>query len=461
MGLADRDYMKKDYQNKKFKKKPRYTADGRRIVYRKIPPYSSSDYNPNSPSRRLKSRLTQKYYDFKRWFFRRKHPYSKLRLGKLATNLGLAIGLTLALFIVLSYLDLLNSIAIWFIGLGIVIALLLLYFILKNLYKVFVNLRYGIRGLTNGAKLILIILFILVLWQVYQIHPDTNMPEKNIGINGFIDITPVQEAVSNLTENITAETFASFKPARETFNESPKLQSYSYYLNGRKSLSFTTYGGLADYLAKEDHSYYHDYEEEVIMELLQNDYQDEYLETFLEEVRGLSKSPDIQAEIVISLVQHIPYNWGGLYTISSDFLYPYETLYRNRGVCCDKSILLAYLLDQLGYDVVLFEWECQHMAVGIRCDEGFDFQNTGYAFIETTRPTIISYVSDDYIGGFRITSSPNVIHVSKGGRALDVSQEYNDAQELKKIEVMGTVLDQYYYSRWLAISNKYDLQYDT
>jgi len=51
--------------------------------------------------------------------------------------------------------------------------------------------------------------------------------------------------------------------------------------------------------------------------------------------------------------------------------------------------------------------------------------------------------------------------VSKGGRALDVSQEYNDAQELKKIEVMGTVLDQYYYSRWLSISNKYDLQYDT
>ena len=346
------------------------------------------------------------------------------------------------LLLVLSYFDLLNNISFWFIELGTVIALILLFFILKNLYHVLVNLRYGFRGLTNGVKFILIILFVLVVWHVYQVNPDINTSESDIDTANFFNITPIQEVVSNFTEIITEETFASLEPARETFNESPKLQSYSYYLNGRKSLAFTTYGGLADYLAKEDHSYYYDYEEEVIMELLENGYQDEYLETFLEEVRGLSKSPDIQAKIVISLVQHIPYNWGGLYTISSDFLYPYETLYRNRGVCCDKSILLAYLLDQLGYDVVLFEWECQHMAVGIRCDEGFDFQNTGYAFIETTRPTIISYVSDDYIGGFRITSSPNVIRVSEGGKALDVSQEYNDAQELKKIEAMGTVLDQ-------------------
>jgi hypothetical protein len=137
MGLADREYMKRGYS-------------------------SSRVYNHRSPRRRPKSRLTQKYYDFKRWFLKRKHPYSKLRVDKLVTNLGLAIGLTIVLLLVLSYFDLLNNISFWFIELGTVIALILLFFILKNLYKVFVNLRYGIGGLTNGAKLILIILFILV-----------------------------------------------------------------------------------------------------------------------------------------------------------------------------------------------------------------------------------------------------------------------------------------------------------
>lgn len=99
------------------------------------------------------------------------------------------------------------------------------------------------------------------------------------------------------------------------------------------------------------------------------------------------------------------------------------------------------------------------MAVGIRCSEKYDFQNTGYAFIETTRPTIITYVPDEYIGNFRITSSQNIIHVSDGEYLLDVSEEYQDAQEYKNLMAMGTVLDQYHYSRWLEISNKYDLQY--
>lgn len=198
MGLADREYMKRGYS-------------------------SSRVYNYRHPRRRPKSRLTQKYYDFKRWFLKRKHPYSKLRVDKLVTNLGLAIGLTIVLLLVLSYFDLLNNISFWFIELGTVIALILLFFILKNLYHVLVNLRYGFRGLTNGVKFILIILFVLVVWQVYQVNPDINTSERDIDTANFFNITPIQEVVSNFTEIITEGTFAPIEPTQESLEECENL----------------------------------------------------------------------------------------------------------------------------------------------------------------------------------------------------------------------------------------------
>lgn len=244
------------------------------------------------------------------------------------------------------------------------------------------------------------------------------------------------------------------------FEDNPKTINYPYYNNGRKFLSFTTFSGLSDYFKDESHYYYHDFEDEIVMELLRNDYQDEYLSSFIDQIKHTSSSKDMQARNTISLVQHIPYDMTRYYSDESDWFYPYETLYNNQGVCCDKSILLAYLLEKLGYDVVLFEFS-DHMAVGIKCESGYDFANSGFAFIETTTPTVITYEPDEYIGGFQLTNNPNIIHVSDGGLSLDVSQEYADAQELKQLNAMGSVLDQSHYNRWQTISTKYDMLYDT
>ena len=246
----------------------------------------------------------------------------------------------------------------------------------------------------------------------------------------------------------------------ESFKDSPKAHTYPYYSGGRKTLSFTTYGGLNEYFSKESHTYRYDYVNEVIMELLENSYQDEYLEPLIEQIKKTSSSPETQARIAISLVQHMPYSWSRYTGTYSDWYYPYETLHNNQGVCSDKSLLLAYLLNRLGHDVVLFEFS-DHMAVGVKCNSQYDFQNSGYAFIETTRPTIITYIPEDYLGGFTITSNVEIIHVQGGTKSLDVSREYQDAQELKKIESMGQVLDQYHYARWQALTQKYDLLYDT
>ncbi len=102
--------------------------------------------------------------------FRRKHPYSKLRPDKLKTDFGRVVGLAILLLIVRLYSDVLNSMTIWLLEMVTTISLISPWFIVKNLYKIFVNLRYGFRGLTNGSKLVSIILLILLFWQTCPIQ---------------------------------------------------------------------------------------------------------------------------------------------------------------------------------------------------------------------------------------------------------------------------------------------------
>lgn len=68
--------------------------------------------------------------------------------------------------------------------------------------------------------------------------------------------------------------------------------------------------------------------------------------------------------------------------------YPIETLIEG-GDCEDTSILMAALLDQMGYDVIILK--CPgHVAVGVWC-EGcygtyFRFRGRRYFYLETTAP---------------------------------------------------------------------------
>ena len=166
------------------------------------------------PAKRPKSRIKQTYYNLKRWVFRRKHPYSKLRSDELVINLGLAIGLSIILLIILSYSDTLNSIAIWFVELGTVIALILLYFIIKKLYKVFVNLKYGVRGLTNGVKIISIVLLILLSWQIYQNHDDFDSFDSFFN-DDFFNTFSIEEITVKTVESTIPQSYLAYERLEE------------------------------------------------------------------------------------------------------------------------------------------------------------------------------------------------------------------------------------------------------
>ena len=170
MGLAEREYLRKDYE------------------------YTKSI----SVRRRPKLHLSQTYDKLKRWSCQREQPYRKLRVDKLLSNLGMAIGLALILSIIVSYSDTLNKIAIRFIELGTVIALVVLYFILKSLYNVFVILKQAVKGLSNGAKLLTILLVVALSLQAYQIQNDLSLFDS-LALEHYFDTSSTIETRTGIS----------------------------------------------------------------------------------------------------------------------------------------------------------------------------------------------------------------------------------------------------------------------
>lgn len=149
---------------------------------------------------------------------------------------------------------------------------------------------------------------------------------------------------------------------------------------------------------------------------------------------------DNQARVAISLVQNI--NFGAseknisFYRYGLNYSrYPYEVLYDNEGVCGEKSELLAFLLRELGYGVVFFYYqEENHEAIGIKCPVEYSLDGSGYCFIETSGPAIITDDKIEYVGGITLNSQPEILFISDGATfGLNNFYEYKDAQSMKKI----------------------------
>lgn len=68
--------------------------------------------------------------------------------------------------------------------------------------------------------------------------------------------------------------------------------------------------------------------------------------------------------------------------------YPVETLVDGEGDCEDASVLLAAILDEMGYDVVFLHYP-EHLALGVSCSDDFDgvyfsYAGNRYYYLETT-----------------------------------------------------------------------------
>ncbi len=266
-------------------------------------------------------------------------------------------------------------------------------------------------------------------------------------------------------------------PPLNTMEVRPKINHYRFndLETGVGWFEFTTYGGVNDYFRSKEHVYNPDTESGIVVitELFYDDYNTIYMNDLIKEIEQSYSGKENQARFIISMVQNIKYDDDradcilNLCEDATDWQYPYETLYLNTGVCSDKSILMAYMLREIGYDVVLFQFECDggegagHMAVGIKSGLSYDFRDTGYAYIESTLPTIITQEADSYFVGTCDSVKFSMIDVSDGYLMLDVSEEYQDAMRMLELETISAsndnTLEEDDYNEWENLCDKYGL----
>lgn len=119
-------------------------------------------------------------------------------------------------------------------------------------------------------------------------------------------------------------------------------------------------------------------------------------------------------ELVTSMVQGMEYRVDATNLAPK---YPIETFGDGYGDCDDKALLAAALLSRDGYDVAILMFEREkHVALGVRAP-GLDYEGTGYAYVEVTRPSLVGVVPEELSGGVKLTSKPDVIRIGEGTRA--------------------------------------------
>ncbi len=240
-----------------------------------------------------------------------------------------------------------------------------------------------------------------------------------------------------------------------TLKTDASMRVLNYTLRGYNGhIQFRVYGGLNNWLAGEPR-YIGYVDKHFVLKSSGNKYQDEALNKLVYKIQYITSVHNDQARIAISLVQHIPYDYTKKYFYH--LRYPYQVIYDNTGTSVSKSELLTYLLKKLGFGVALFEFNKEgYITVGIKSIPEYAYRSTGYAFVESSNPTIITDSWDISVNGMKLYSMPEVIKISNGS-TFNASIEYHDAVLFRQFYTKKKIdLRQYY--EWQKLLNKYGLE---
>ena len=227
-------------------------------------------------------------------------------------------------------------------------------------------------------------------------------------------------------------------------NDSKNI-TLKYILRGEEGeIDLVVYRGMADYLSSLSRFIFYDTEEKPTkadfkLRNINEKEQRELLLPLVVEIQNIAESGEDQVRIAVSIVQNILYNESEKKIIIGDTQinyppYPYEVLYDVQGLCDGKSKLLAFLLKEMGYGVVLFYYPLEnHDAVGIKCPLKYSLNNSGYCFIETTGVSIVTDDQEYYMGWGKLSSKPEITFICEGNSLSDDLYEYKDAKNLIKI----------------------------
>lgn len=130
------------------------------------------------------------------------------------------------------------------------------------------------------------------------------------------------------------------------------------------------------------------------VDMINDPYDDFYITSMVQKINEAaireSFKESEKVNFVIAFVQSLPYTEDDVTTDWNEYpRYPIETLFDRGGDCEDTSILVAALLDRLGYDVCLLILDNEnHCAVGVAIEGvyGTYYEHEGeqYFYLETT-----------------------------------------------------------------------------
>lgn len=121
---------------------------------------------------------------------------------------------------------------------------------------------------------------------------------------------------------------------------------------------------------------------------------DTYIDYLVDEIRKAARQEGFDeletVEFAANFVQSLPYTPDSVTVPYDEYpRYPIETLVDNGGDCEDTSILMASLLNRMGYGVVLIIFPGSHCAAGVLGGEGiygtyWEHNGRKYFYLETT-----------------------------------------------------------------------------
>ena len=229
------------------------------------------------------------------------------------------------------------------------------------------------------------------------------------------------------------------------FQNEEKEISLKYVLRGETGeIKFTIYNETKNYLSTLQRTISYNGNEipsraDFTLKSIDEKTQREFLLPLVIAIQNSAKTKEDQARIAISVVQNLPYG-GSNRTVNfagqtiDYFRYPYEILYDNQGLCGEKVGLLAFMLREIGYGTAFFYFEGEnHEALGIKCPIEKSLGKSGYCFVETTAPSIITEKEISYIGIGKLSQNFEVFLISEGMSLEENIYEYRDAQKMNTI----------------------------
>jgi len=268
------------------------------------------------------------------------------------------------------------------------------------------------------------------------------------------------------TKVVTSETPTTEEFAPDYIEKLPtpitsQFNNFSYVINGVDyNVQFVFYQEINEYFKNKERGYYPsrgETEATSIIKKIDNNYQNIQLVQVRLYFTTLQLSDDEKIRAITSFVQNIQYDHIAANTDAVTGKYPYEVLYTNIGVCGEKSQLLAYMYKSLGYGVALFDFNAEnHEAVGISCQQQYSYKNTGYCFVESTTPSLITDADGNYAVVGKLLSYPKVT-ILQEGKLYDATNDFINNKKLYDFDKYD-IGD---YSEIVSIRNKYGLSQKT